>query len=193
MRRLLLALVFIAVVQNAPSSESDFSLDIDGDGKTGALTDGLLVLRYLFGFSGITLSDGAVSSSAVRTEAGDIVAYLSANVTELDVDGDGETDALTDGLMLLRYLFGFRDETLITDALSSSAVRTTSSEIEGYVAGRIVATASDLQTGVGHMNHESPHAGPITLLPDDSLVYVVNTPADTVDVIDAGTGNVIQR
>ncbi len=193
MRRLLLALVFISVAQNAPSSEGDFSFDIDGDGETEALTDGLLVLRYFFGFSGMTLSEGAVSSSAVRADAGDIEAYLSANVAELDVDGDGEMDALTDGLLLLRYLFGFRDETLITGALSSSAVRTTSSEIEAYTAERIVETASDLQTGVGHMNHESPHAGPITLLPDDSLVYVVNTPADTVDVIDTGTGNVIQR
>ncbi len=48
-------------------------------------------------------------------------------------------------------------------------------------------------SGVGHMNYESPHAGPIALLPDNSLVYVVNTPADTVDVIDTGTGSVIHR
>ncbi len=29
-------------------------LDIDGDGKSDALTDGLLVIRHLFGFSGNT-------------------------------------------------------------------------------------------------------------------------------------------
>jgi hypothetical protein len=57
-------------------------------------------------------------------------------------DGDGETGALTDGLLLLRYLFGFRDETLIAGALSSSATRDSSSEIETYTAGRIVDTAS---------------------------------------------------
>ena len=55
-------ILFLAVVQNGQSSEADFSFDIDGDGETEALTDGLLVLRYLFGFSGTTLSEGAVSS-----------------------------------------------------------------------------------------------------------------------------------
>ena len=136
------ASLFLAVTQNASSSEGDFSFDIDGDGETEALTDGLLVLRYFFGFSGPTLSEGAVSSSALRADAGDIEAYLRANVAELDVDGNGETDALTDGLLLLRYLFGFRDETLIAGALSSSAVRTSPSDIETYTAERIVETAS---------------------------------------------------
>ena len=136
------ASLFLAVTQNASSSEGDFSFDIDGDGETEALTDGLLVLRYFFGFSGPTLSEGAVSSSALRADAGDIEAYLRANVAELDVDGNGETDALTDGLLLLRYLFGFRDETLIAGALSSSAVRTSPSDIEAYTAERIVETAS---------------------------------------------------
>ena len=129
MSRLSLTIVgvlFLAVTQNASVSEGDFSFDIDGDGETEALTDGLLVLRYLFGFSGMTLSEGAVSSSALRADAGDIATHLSDNLAELDVDGDGDTDALTDGLLLLRYLFGFRDETLIAGALSSSAVRTSS-------------------------------------------------------------------
>jgi hypothetical protein len=34
-----------------------------------------------------------------------------------DVDGNGVTDPLTDGLLLLRYLFGFRGATLITGAV----------------------------------------------------------------------------
>ena len=138
----IVGILFLAVAQNASASEGDFSFDIDGDGDTVARTDGLLVLRYLFGFSGMTLSEGAVSSSALRADAGDIAMHLSDNLAELDVDGDGDTDALTDGLLLLRYLFGFRDDTLITGALSSSAVRTSSSEIEAYTAGRIVETAS---------------------------------------------------
>ncbi len=35
-------------------------LDIDGNGSVAPLTDGLLVLRYLFGFTGATLITGAV-------------------------------------------------------------------------------------------------------------------------------------
>ncbi len=134
--------LFLMVVQNVRSSEADFSFDIDGDGETEALTDGLLVLRYLFGFSGTTLSESAISSSALRTSADDISAYLSTNLEQLDIDSDGETDALTDGLLLLRYLFGFRDDTLIAGALSTSAVRNESSAIETYTSGRIVDTAT---------------------------------------------------
>ena len=47
--------------------------------------------------------------------------------------------------------------------------------------------------GVGYYNYESPHSNPIALLPDGSLVYVANTPADTVDVIDAATGAIVAR
>ncbi len=35
-------------------------LDVDGDGALAPLTDGLLLLRYLFGFSGATLTTGAL-------------------------------------------------------------------------------------------------------------------------------------
>lgn len=34
-------------------------LDIDGDGTVNPATDGQLILRYLFGFSGATLTNGA--------------------------------------------------------------------------------------------------------------------------------------
>ena len=158
----IVGILFLAVAQNASASEGDFSFDIDGDGETEALTDGLLVLRYLFGFSGMTLSEGAVSSSALRADAGDIAMHLSDNLAELDVDGDGDTDALTDGLLLLRYLFGFRDDTLITGALSSSAVRTSSSEIEAYTVGRIVETAS-----IFGIDRRANFAG--VLVPTDSI------------------------
>ena len=96
-------ILFLAVVQNGQSSEADFSFDIDGDGETEALTDGLLVLRYLFGFSGTTLSESAVSSSALRTSAADISEYLSTNLAQIVVDGDGETDELPDGILIIRY------------------------------------------------------------------------------------------
>ena len=42
------------------------SLDIDGDGEAKALTDGLLVIRRLFGFSGTSLAAGAVSGACRR-------------------------------------------------------------------------------------------------------------------------------
>jgi hypothetical protein len=52
-------------------------LDIDANGSTGALTDGLLVLRYLFGFTGATLVSGAVDTGAcTRCTAKEIETYL---------------------------------------------------------------------------------------------------------------------
>ena len=44
----------------------DFTLDVDGNGKAEPLTDGLLIIRYLFGFTGEALTSGAISSNAVR-------------------------------------------------------------------------------------------------------------------------------
>ena len=41
--------------------------DIDGDGVTSALTDGLLVIRYLFWFSN---TNGALGSGAGRDASG---------------------------------------------------------------------------------------------------------------------------
>jgi hypothetical protein len=52
-------------------------LDIDGNGDTDALTDGLLVLRFLFGFTGTPLIGGAVDAvDCTRCDAGAIQGYL---------------------------------------------------------------------------------------------------------------------
>jgi hypothetical protein len=52
-------------------------LDVDGDGSLDALTDGLLVLRYTFGFRGATLVTGAVDlAGCTRCDAGAIESYL---------------------------------------------------------------------------------------------------------------------
>ena len=49
------------------------SLDIDGNGQYDALTDGLLVLRYLLGITGSTLTDRVVGAGAQRTTPAQIV------------------------------------------------------------------------------------------------------------------------
>ncbi len=51
----------------------------------------------------------------------------------------------------------------------------------------------DLVAKTGHMNFESPHSNPIIVVPDQNLVFVTNTPADTVDVIDASTKEIFAR
>ena len=46
---------------------------------------------------------------------------------------NGEIDALTDGLLTLRYLFGLQGDTLINGVVASDATRTTADEIEAHL------------------------------------------------------------
>ena len=135
--------VWLLLVWSMPSADaaSVFSFDIDGDGQQDALTDGLLILRHAFGFSDDTLTEGVVADGATRSSAAEITAYLDNNAAFLDIDGDDANDALTDGLLVLRYFFGFTGDTLTEGALGSSATRTTSTVIAEYIAGGGAASA----------------------------------------------------
>ena len=131
--RLLIVLLAILSLAAAVAYADDFDLDVDDDGKTTALTDGLLVIRYLFGFSGDSLTASATSPDANRSSAEDIEAYLVQNEGLLDVDGDGSANALSDGLLIIRDLFGFSGDSLITGAVSDGATRDTSSSVVDYI------------------------------------------------------------
>jgi len=103
------------------------------------LTDGLLVIRHLFGFSGDSLTSGAVSGGANRGSSDVIATYLKDADSQLDIDGDGEAKPLTDGLLLIRYLFGFSDESLISGAIGAEATRKTAQEVEADIQDRVSA------------------------------------------------------
>jgi hypothetical protein len=51
-------------------------LDIDGNNDLDPLSDGLLGLRYLFGFTGATLTTVAVVQPCIRCNAAEILPYL---------------------------------------------------------------------------------------------------------------------
>jgi len=114
-----------------------FSFDVDENLEAQPLTDGLLVIRHLFGFSGDSLISGAVSSDASRDASDTIASYLTDADSQLDIDGDGESKPLTDGLLLIRYLFGFSGDSLISGAIGSGAERDTAEEVEAYILERI--------------------------------------------------------
>ena len=114
-----------------------FSFDVDENLEAQPLTDGLLVIRHLFGFSGDSLTSGAVSGEANRGSSEAITDYLTDANSELDVDGDGESKPLTDGLLLIRYLFGFSGDSLISGAIGDGAERDTAEEVEAYILERI--------------------------------------------------------
>ena len=109
------------------------SLDIDGNEKYDALTDGLLLLRGMFGLDGSALVTGTVASDATYTESVDIESRIATLGDLADIDGNGEIDALTDGLLTLRYLFGLQGDTLINGVVAGDATRKTAEEIEAYL------------------------------------------------------------
>jgi hypothetical protein len=108
-------------------------LDVDRDGQVSPLTDGLLILRYAFDFRGAVLVDDATGMNCTQCEADDIEGYLESIQDQLDVDWDGEVEPLTDGLLILRYLFGFRDEVLIDGAVDTDCTRCDADDIETVI------------------------------------------------------------
>jgi hypothetical protein len=87
-------------------ADGDFVVAWRSDGQDGA-TGGIFAQRF---------GDGIVPFAAI------------------DVDADA--DALTDGLLILRYLFGFRGAVLITGAIDTiNCSRCSAQAIEGYIAG----------------------------------------------------------
>jgi hypothetical protein len=113
------------------------TLDIDADGAVLPLTDGLLVLRHLFGFTGGSLINNAVGANCTRCLAADIQAYLASIATQLNVDGNAlPLQPLTDGLLILRYLFGFTGSTLTNNAVGGGCTRCSSADIVDYLNGQ---------------------------------------------------------
>ena len=104
-----------------------FNLDVDGDGAVTALGDGLMIIRKLFGdaFAGDALTDKAMNAAGATRSREQIHSFIQQGIDQgaLDLDGDGRTSALGDGLMLIRRLFGhaFEGQALIDQALHSGS------------------------------------------------------------------------
>ena len=125
------------------SSQAPLSWDMDANGAVDALTDGLLVLRYLFELRGDALVSSAVASDSLLTST-EIAARIETNITIADIDGNGEIDALTDGLLVLRYLFELRNDALIAEAIGAGATRTDPTDIGTYIESYYPGNSSNL-------------------------------------------------
>jgi hypothetical protein len=136
-----------------------FNLDVDGDGLVTPLGDGLMVIRYLFGnaFAGDALINKAISpdspllggksySTMTSTEKAGVASLVATNIQQgidsglLDVDKDGKTTPLGDGLMVIRRLFG---NAFAGSALTSKAISPESPYFSDPNAHLIVASNID--------------------------------------------------
>jgi hypothetical protein len=61
---------------DATSAEVTTNLDIDANGEATALTDGVMIVRSLFGVTGTQLTNGALGAGATRTDPAEIIAFL---------------------------------------------------------------------------------------------------------------------
>ena len=111
------------------------TIDVDADSAVLALSDGLLILRQFFGFTGASLTTGAVGLDCERCDPDAVHPYISVLKADLDIDNDGAVTPLTDGLLLLRYLFGFTGTSLVQGALGLDCERCEPADIVTYIQG----------------------------------------------------------
>jgi uncharacterized protein len=102
------------------------AIDVDGNGLVEASKDGLLVLRYLLGYRGLALVDGAVGTNPGR-DTPQIEAYLAALDLNI-ISFNGPALATTDGLLILRALLGFTADNILTGIFDTSDIQPSPAE-----------------------------------------------------------------
>lgn len=133
----LLVLVF-GVGGSPVSAGTSSSLDVDDNGQADVLTDGMLILRYLFGFTGASLTQSALAPDASRTDPALILSYLQPlRSTMLDADCNGNADAFTDGMLIARFLMGFTGAALTSGVVDPAGCRTTSEAIATFLTSYV--------------------------------------------------------
>ena len=120
----------------ADNDQNSLSWDLDGNGAADALTDGLMLLRHTFGLTGSSLTDAAISNDSLLSPE-EVESKVEGVYGIADIDSNGSVDALTDGLMLLRYLFGLTGNSLTEGAVANGASRSTAADIESYIQSKM--------------------------------------------------------
>ena len=149
------------------------NLDIDGDGAVLATTDGLPILRNLLQLTGTALVSGAYNPAGSYGNLPDMsnrLGVLNSNGW-LDIDGNGTREAATDGVLLLRTLFGLTGSAVTNGALGSNRVRATTGLRSATISTRPAARPALSQDD----NHEAPdRISPCAVARMVKLVYTAD-------------------
>jgi hypothetical protein len=91
-------------------------LDLDGNLSISATTDGLMLLRAMLGLTGTAVTNGATASGAPRSTWEQIAPFV--HLAALDIDGSGSALPASDGVMLLRAMFGLTGTSVTNNAVT---------------------------------------------------------------------------
>jgi hypothetical protein len=110
--------------------------DLDGNGQVDALTDGITLARYLLGLRGEAMIKHSLAlENTLRDNAIAVTEFIEKHLPNgcYDIDDNQRSDALTDGILLLRYLSDYQGEALIQHVLGNGANRTDAQAISDYL------------------------------------------------------------
>ncbi len=106
-----------------------FTWDIDGNNQVRAMSDGSLLLWYLWQLPDIAFP--TIGSGATRTTPQDVKSYLDEAGAILDIDGNGQEKAMSDGSLFIWHAWDLPDASMPN--VGSGATRTTPQQIREYI------------------------------------------------------------
>ena len=123
-----------ALNPNVAGSAASGRREINWDGVPDAFSAPNALPGNFFNVNSARGVEISTPGSSLQTrDPAAIKTYLDGMRAVLDVDGNGNADALTDGLLILRYLFGLRGAELINGAFDPLGARTTAPDIQTYL------------------------------------------------------------
>jgi hypothetical protein len=127
----------VRVATNAAGRISAFSIKLMSPASTAVLVGQSVNVLTISSLPEGRAEMGAfctlVLNGACRATMNGAIFGAASSTSVIDVDGDGRPDALTDGLLILRYLFGIRGTSLVQGAVAAGATRKTPAEVEPWL------------------------------------------------------------
>lgn len=136
--------------------------------------------------SGALVSDAAGNShaevrfnAAATQPAWSLESPFASVACALDADGNGSTTAASDGLLIVRYLLGFRDSALVEGAIGAGATRT-AAQIATYL-------------GTIDLNADGSTSNSLSAATDGVLIYRALTSQRDAALVAAALGSTATR